>query len=83
MFLNTPCTRVTDEGVWAKGQDGQEILFPADTVLLAVGLRPLTEEAEAFRECAREFRLIGDCRKPRTVFDANKDGYNVARGLIR
>lgn len=81
--LHTKCTRVTDEGVWAIGPDQEEKLFPADTILLAVGLRPLREAAEQFRGCAREFRIIGDCRKAQTVFDANKDGYNVAKGLIR
>lgn len=80
--LNTKCTRITNEGVWAVGPDGEEKLYEADTVLMAVGLRPLRAEAEAFRGCAKEFRVIGDCFKTRTVFDANKDGYTAAKGLI-
>lgn len=80
--LNTACTRVTEEGVWAAGPDGEERLYEADTILLAVGLRPLRQEAEAFRDCAPEFYIIGDCRRPQTVYDANRDGYNTAKGLI-
>ena len=61
--------------------EGEKTLCPADTVLLAVGMRADEEAVEAFRECAMEFRKIGDCNKPATMTEAVRLGYDVAFGL--
>ncbi|MGI6684937.1 MAG: FAD-dependent oxidoreductase [Bacillota bacterium] len=79
--FNTNCTRITDEGVWAVGSNGVEKFFEADTILLAVGLKARSTEAEALRFSAPDFRLLGDCKKPRSIFEANREGYEAARGL--
>lgn len=81
ILLGTKCVAIEEKQVRTINDQGEEQVFPADTVLLATGVVPLRVEAESFRDCAKEFRIIGDCRKPQTVFDANKDGYNVAMGL--
>ena len=58
-------------------QDGKEIKLPADTVIIAAGLAPKLDEAEAFRSCAPEFWKIGDCRQARNVRLAIHEGYDA------
>lgn len=79
--LNNHCTRIDENGVWAKDIYGRETCHAADAIFVATGMRPLRQQAESFRTCAKEFRIIGDCRQVHSVYQANKDGYNVARGL--
>ncbi len=65
-------TRVT--GIGAEGvtgiRDGKEELFAADSVLCAVGQKPLREEADALRFCAPEFYALGDCVTPKNIMQA-------------
>lgn len=70
------CTGILSDGVLAV-QDGKEIKIPADTVILAAGLRPRLNEAEAFRSCAQEFRKAGDCKQARNVRLAIHEGYDA------
>lgn len=73
---NTRCTKVLADGVLAE-QAGREIKIPADTVIIAAGLSPRMEEAEAFRCCAPEFWKIGDCKQARNVRLAMHEGYDA------
>lgn len=70
------CTGILPDGVTAE-QDGKEIKLPADTVIIAAGLAPKLDEAEAFRSCAPEFWKIGDCRQARNVRLAIHEGYDA------
>jgi len=38
--VNMCCTKITDEGVYAKNESGDEEFFPADKVIMATGMRP-------------------------------------------
>ena len=71
-------TRVAEEGVYAVDAKGEERLYEADTVLLAVGLRPKTDLVESLRGCAPDFMMIGDCLKPATAMEAIHGGYYAA-----
>jgi 2,4-dienoyl-CoA reductase-like NADH-dependent reductase (Old Yellow Enzyme family)/thioredoxin reductase len=71
-------TEVTLEGVKALGKDGQEQFFPADTVVLAAGFYARAQEAESLRGTEYEFRVVGDCRKPRKIMDAVREGCDAA-----
>ncbi len=75
------CTRVTDEGVYAVDMRGEERFYPADTVLLAAGLKPRTELVESLRNCAQDFCVIGDCLQPATVMEAIHMGYFSAMDI--
>ncbi|MCJ7834432.1 FAD-dependent oxidoreductase [Cuneatibacter sp. NSJ-177] len=79
--LNSSCDRITEEGVWVRGKDGREEVYQADTILLAVGMVPKREEAEALREHAKYFFRIGDCYRPATIAEATRLAYDVAFGL--
>lgn len=80
--LNTRCTRIDEKGVWAVDAEGVEKCYEADTVIIAAGLKERKKEAEALRGCAPDLRVIGDCKKPRTIFEANREGYEAAKGLV-
>lgn len=74
---NVRCTAITDKGVMVARVDGTERLIEAGTVIMAAGLTPLTAEAEALRGCAPSLRLIGDCQRPRRVYEAIRAGYDA------
>ena len=52
-----------------------------DTVILATGVQPLTEQAEQFRDCAPLFFNVGDSYQPGTIRDAVYSGYFAARSI--
>ena len=81
LLCNMSCSEIRENGVTAVTKDGQEQFFAADTVLVAAGMRPLTEETERFRYCAPDFQVIGDCHRPARVLEAARMGYDVAMHL--
>lgn len=66
----------------AGGQESTQ-LFEADTVVTAMGMKPLRDEALALRRCAPDFYVVGDCRVPKSMKEANWDGYQAALDLGR
>jgi 2,4-dienoyl-CoA reductase-like NADH-dependent reductase (Old Yellow Enzyme family)/thioredoxin reductase len=74
-------TRITEEGVFAVNEKGEERFYEADTVLLAVGLKSRTEMVESLRNCAPDFVVIGDCQQPATVMEAMNMGYFSAMNI--
>jgi len=75
------CTRVTEGGVFAVDERGEERFYEAYTILLAVGLMPRTEMVESLRSCAPDFVVIGDCLQPATVMEAIHMGYFSAMDI--
>ena len=75
------CTRITDEGVLAVNDKGEERFYEADTILLAVGLKSRTEMVESLRNLALDFSVIGDCLQPATVMEAIRMGYFSAMNI--
>ena len=72
---------IRDQGVEYSDAEGCMHTVPADTVLLAVGMRPLAKEAETFRSCAPYFRKLGDCVKVSNISKAVRSAYDVAMTL--
>ena len=68
--------------VYADAESGTH-LYEADTVIYAVGQRPLMAESEALRECAPEYYAIGDCIVPKDIWTATTNAYYIARDLGR
>ncbi len=77
----TRCVSITDEGVLTETSDGETKLFPADTILLAAGSKALSASVEALRDCAPDFWVTGDCRKPKKVLDAVRSGFDAGMNL--
>lgn len=72
------CTAIDDTAVTYRDRDGTEHRLEADTVILAMGMRAKTVLAESFRECAEDFRKIGDCAKVGNVKHAVRQAYDAA-----
>jgi pyruvate/2-oxoglutarate dehydrogenase complex dihydrolipoamide dehydrogenase (E3) component len=67
--------RITEEGLVCSDRDGHESIFKADTIICAVGQKPLMDVVEKLRDCAPEVIEIGDCVKPGHVTGAVFRGY--------
>lgn len=78
--LNTKAIEINEKGVLGEGPDGEK-LFDADTVIYAIGQKPLSDEAGALRFCAPEFHQIGDCNVPKNILTANSTAFTVARDI--
>jgi pyruvate/2-oxoglutarate dehydrogenase complex dihydrolipoamide dehydrogenase (E3) component len=50
----------------------------ADTVICAVGQRPLLAEGAALHACAPEFYQIGDCLAAKNILAATQAAYQIA-----
>ena len=80
--LSTKALAIRPEGVLCAGPEG-EVLCPADTVIYAVGQKPLSDEAMALGPCAPEFYPVGDCVASRSILAATTEAYNAARDIGR
>jgi 2,4-dienoyl-CoA reductase-like NADH-dependent reductase (Old Yellow Enzyme family)/thioredoxin reductase len=76
-LLSAKCTAITAEGVTYEDGSGVHTA-PADTVILALGMRSRAAEAESFRGCAENFRKIGDCDKVGNVKLATRQAFDAA-----
>ena len=66
---------ITDAGVELTDKDGNTVVLPADTVLVAAGLKSLEEESLAIVDaCDRSWR-VGDCVRPGLVRNAVQGGH--------
>ena len=78
VYTSTKCKAITDAGVEAEDKDGNDLLIPADNVIISVGMRPLAAQSEALRDCAPIFIPIGNCVRPGVVCDAVRAGFDAA-----
>ncbi len=79
---STKALEIGEDGVRVEGKDG-EYVIPADTVIYAVGQKPLSTEANLLYDCAPEFYQIGDCVAPRNIMNATSAAYQIARDIGR
>ncbi|MCG6929237.1 MAG: FAD-dependent oxidoreductase [Desulfofustis sp.] len=77
--LNTRGLAITDRGLVCEGGDKQPELVEADTVFCAVGMR--SRSSEHLRDLAPIFKIVGDGRVPRQMFEATSGGYWAAVDL--
>ena len=56
IHTGTRAVEVNGEGVIGE-KDGEKTLYKADTVITAMGMKPLRDEALALRQCAPEFSI--------------------------
>lgn len=72
---------INDSGLMAADKDGNVITIPAESVMMAAGLRPLSKDAEALRWIAPEFYIIGDNERPGQLFHATSTGWFAGANL--
>jgi 2,4-dienoyl-CoA reductase-like NADH-dependent reductase (Old Yellow Enzyme family)/thioredoxin reductase len=80
IHTSTAVTEITLKGVNVTGPDGAKSL-EADTIIYAVGQRPLSDEAAALGSCAGEFYQLGDCVTPKNILTATQAAWTVARDI--
>ena len=73
----TEVVRIADDGVYANTIDGEKF-FPADTVIISIGSKPLVSERDIFKDTAFEVINIGDCVKASDMVDATDSGNGAA-----
>ena len=80
IHCNTRAEQITPAGVVCSSGD-ERPFFEADTVVYAVGQRPVSEDALALNLCAPEFHMLGDCVSPRNIVSATGAAYTIARDV--
>lgn len=75
------CTGIAADAVTAISPDGTEVSFPADTVVMAAGMRPCSEEVERLRALVPESYVAGDASRARQIGQATRDGFNAVVDL--
>ena len=78
--LGTRVVKLDESGVTGE-KDGEQVFFPADTVICAMGQKALREEAEALRFCAPEFYVLGDCTVPKNILQATAMADAISKNL--
>ena len=78
LVTDTRCLEITPRGVRGMDKEGKEKFFEGDTVVIAAGLHSLADEIHGLRHLVPDFLAIGDCRKPRRVLEAVREGYDAA-----
>jgi 2,4-dienoyl-CoA reductase (NADPH2) len=71
---------IQPDGVLIQRGDKEEKV-PCDTVILAVGSRPLDEISQKIVGFVPEIHVIGDAKTPRKALDAIWEGYEVGRTI--
>jgi 2-enoate reductase len=65
------------DGVLAADGEGNDHLFPADSVIMAMGMKSDNALADKLKEEVDELYIIGDCVKPSKVGEAVHTGYTA------
>jgi NADPH-dependent 2,4-dienoyl-CoA reductase/sulfur reductase-like enzyme len=73
---STKVMRLAKDTAFARQNDG-EIQFSIETVILAVGVRPNRELADALEQSELEMYVIGDAVQPRKALEAIWEGFEV------
>lgn len=76
-LVNARCTGIGPDRVTVQTPQGAEEI-PADSVVLAAGMRARKALAESFRDTALEVKTVGDCVAARTLFYAIRQGFDAA-----
>ena len=58
-----------------------EAELKADTIILALGLKPETDVLKALQGKVKELYSVGDCENPAKIIDAIWGAFDVARAL--
>jgi len=81
VYYGLQLTEILDDRIICKNsRDGYPVEFPADTVLIAVGMKPRRDEAAAMRRCAPEtdVRIVGDAEAVGTISTAVNTAFAAA-----
>ena len=75
--VNARCVQIGPDHVAVQTPQGTEKI-PADSVVLAAGMRARKALADSFQDTALEVKTVGDCVAARTLFYAIRQGFDAA-----
>ena len=78
IFTNTIFLDITQKGALVESR-GEKKTIKADTVVLALGLKPDSALIEELRDKVPELHMVGDCVEPRRIINAVWEAYRTAR----
>lgn len=79
--LNARVTEITPEGVTYVDAEGESHTIPADSVVIAAGMKARSDEALSFCNSAGRSFIIGDCNKVGSVQQCMRSAYATARQI--
>ena len=80
-IVNGRCSKIEDGKVTYIDADGNEQVLEADSVVLCVGFKSKTADAESLILSGVPFTMIGDCKQVGTVQQAVRSAFDVAMTL--
>ncbi len=81
ILTGTELSRIEDKKAFLRTKDGERLLGDFESVVLAVGTRPVNDLEAHLKSNGVEVKVVGDARQPRQVLDAVKEGFEVAIAL--
>ena len=75
------CTGITDSGVTYVDKEGVEQTLPADSVVMAAGMKPRAAEAASLYSPNYRLHVVGDCEKAANVQKAIRAAFAAAISL--
>ena len=75
------CTAIAGDGVHAVDTEGNETVYPADSVVMCAGMRARTAEVDRLRTYCHEFYVAGDASRARQIGQATREGYDAVINL--
>ncbi len=81
LHTSTEVTDITEGSVKVKTGDGKIYDLPADTVVVAIGIRKDPGYVENLKKACVVSHVVGDAGEPRTLREAVFDGDKIARSI--
>ena len=81
LMINTRVTEITESGVVVTGADGSQCTVEADTVINALGFRPVNTLAEELKADGIAVCTVGDANQPANILKAVAEGYAAANNI--
>lgn len=79
--VDTRCQSIQGNGVTCTDKEGNQVVFPADTVILCTGMKSRSALRDSFAHCAFDVINIGDCKKVGLVKNAIHDALDASIAL--
>lgn len=78
--VHTGCAgkEITAEGLLCETADGESLLVPGTSIVMAVGQRANSKAVDALRDGAPFVRIVGDCQRPSNILNAMYAAYHAA-----
>jgi 2,4-dienoyl-CoA reductase-like NADH-dependent reductase (Old Yellow Enzyme family)/NADPH-dependent 2,4-dienoyl-CoA reductase/sulfur reductase-like enzyme len=81
MLTNHKVVRISDQGVYAVYESNNEVIIPADYVVLALGSVSYNPLEEDVKNNFNTYYVIGDAKQPRKLSDAIAEGFFVGQKI--